>query len=70
MYFGDSILNSVSDVFYMSIGFLLASRIKTYVSVVLVISIELILLYFIKDNLTLNIIMLLHPFEFIKNWQL
>lgn len=70
MYFGDSILNSVSDVAAMALGFFLASRIKVYLSVLIIIILELFVLYFIRDNLTLNIIMLLHPLESIKNWQL
>ncbi len=70
MYFGDSVVNSVSDALSMILGFLLASRSKVYLSVVIVIGLELFTLYYIKDNLTLNIVMLLHPFEFIKNWQL
>lgn len=70
MYYGDSILNSVCDVIFMALGFFLASRIRVWLSVTLVILLELFTLYFIRDNLTLNIIMLLHPFGFIKNWQL
>ncbi len=70
MYFGDSIINSVSDVFWMALGFILAWRIPTWLSIFLVIFMELFVLYFIKDNLTLNVVMLIYPFEFIKNWQL
>lgn len=70
MYFGDSIINSVSDVFWMSLGFILAWRIPTWLSISLVIFMELFVVYFIRDNLTLNIVMLLYPFEVIRNWQL
>ncbi len=70
MYYGDSILNSISDVLAMSLGFFLASKIRVSISIGLVIFMELFVLYMIRDNLTLNIIMLLHPFEVIKNWQL
>ena len=70
MYYGDSILNSVSDVVAMILGFILASRLRVWISVALVISMELFTLYMIRDNLTLNILMLIQPFEVIKNWQL
>lgn len=70
MYYGDSVINSVSDVVFMASGFFLASRLRVWLSIVLVITLELFALYYIRDNLTLNIVMLLHPFEFIKHWQL
>ncbi|MSR05665.1 MAG: DUF2585 family protein [Gemmatimonadetes bacterium] len=68
-YVGDSILNSLSDVFMMSLGFLLARRLKLWVSVAGIIATELVLLWLVRDNLTLNIIMLVYPIEAIKNWQ-
>jgi hypothetical protein len=70
MYFGDSIINSLADVLWMILGFIIAWRIPVWLSVTLVIFMELFVLYFIRDNLTLNIIMLLYPFETIRNWQL
>lgn len=70
MYFGDSIVNSVTDVVSMMFGFFLASRMKVWISIALVVSLELFTLYYIRDNLTLNVVMLLYPFDFIKNWQL
>lgn len=69
-YYGDSILNSVSDIGFMAIGFLLASRLPVRVTVAGAIAIELILLWWIRDNLTLNLIMLIHPSEAIKHWQM
>jgi len=68
-YFGDSVLNSVSDIGFMVLGFFLAGRLPVWVSLVLVIALELIALVAIRDNLTLNIIMLLYPLEAIKTWQ-
>ena len=68
-YFGDSILNSMWDVAFMILGFYAASRIPVRVTIGLAIAMELLALYVIRDNLTLNIVMLLHPIEAIRNWQ-
>jgi Protein of unknown function (DUF2585) len=68
-YFGDSILNSMCDVGFMIFGFWAASRLPSRITMVAAIAMELLALYVIRDNLTLNVVMLLHPFEFIKNWQ-
>jgi Protein of unknown function (DUF2585) len=68
-YFGDSILNSTCDVGFMVLGFWLASRLPPRVIIAAAIVMELLALAVIRDNLTLNVIMLLHPVEAIKNWQ-
>lgn len=68
-YMGDSILNSMSDVLMMAIGFLLAWRLKPRASLATVVILELGLLLWVRDNLTLNILMLVHPIEAIKMWQ-
>ena len=68
-YFGDSILNSMCDVLAMVLGFYLASRLPTRLTIVAAIAMELLALYVIRDNLTLNVVMLVHPIEAIKNWQ-
>ena len=68
-YFGDSIINSTSDIGFMIIGFFIASKLPWKITVAAAISMELLALYVIRDNLTLNIIMLLHPLDAIKNWQ-
>ena len=60
-YSGDSVINSVSDIAFMVLGFLVAARIPAWVSVALAIGLELLTLWTIRDNLTLNVVMLLWP---------
>ena len=68
-YVGDSILNSCSDVIMAALGFLIARYSKIWVSIVLIIIMEVGCLFWIRDNLTLNVIMLVSPVESIKVWQ-
>lgn len=68
-YFGDSVINSTFDIVAMMLGFLLASRLATWITVALIIAVEVGLLFLIRDNLILNIIMLIHPIDAIKAWQ-
>ena len=68
-YSGDSILNSMSDIAMMALGFLAARRLPVWVSVALAIALELLTLVVIRDNLTLNVWMLLFPTEVIGQWQ-
>jgi Protein of unknown function (DUF2585) len=69
-YYGDSIVNSMSDIVAMMIGFWIAWRSRIWLTVALVLVIEITLAIVIRDNLTLNILMLIHPFEVIKRWQM
>jgi hypothetical protein len=68
-YEGDSIINSLSDILACSAGFLLARRIGLRWSIVLFAATELVLLFWIRDNLLLNIVMLVWPIEAVKAWQ-
>jgi len=68
-YYGDSILNSTCDLLAAMSGFWLAARYSWKWVLPLVVVIELLSLYFIRDNLTLNVLMLVHPSDAIKQWQ-
>ncbi|MEQ9243630.1 DUF2585 family protein [Roseovarius indicus] len=68
-YVGDSVLNSVSDVVAMWVGFALARFVPVWVSVVVVIGFEVLTAIVIRDGLALNILMLLWPLEAVKEWQ-
>jgi hypothetical protein len=68
-YYGDSVLNSMCDILCCVVGFFAAARLPVWGSVALIAAMELFVGWAIRDNLTLNIIMLLHPFESIRRWQ-
>jgi hypothetical protein len=69
-YYGDSVLNSVFDIIACGLGFVLARRLPTRVTLAWVVAVEIALALTIRDNLTLNVLMLLYPVKAIKRWQL
>ena len=62
-------LNSLSDIAMMGLGFLLARKLPAWVSIAIVLILELVPLLIIRDNLTLNVWMLLAPNDSIRVWQ-
>jgi hypothetical protein len=68
-YTGDSVVNSVSDILMMALGFLLARKLPLWASIGLLVVLEIVPLFVIRDNLTLNIIALVAPSHAIQAWQ-
>jgi len=69
-YYGDSILNSMGDIATCMLGFLLALRLPKRVTIIGTLVLEIVLLVWIRDNLSLNILMLIRPTRSIRMWQL
>ncbi|MEO3416909.1 DUF2585 domain-containing protein [Roseovarius sp. CAU 1744] len=68
-YYGDSVLNSASDIVAMLAGFWLAHRLPVWASLAIVVGFELLTLWVIRDGLALNVVMLLYPLDIIRDWQ-
>jgi hypothetical protein len=68
-YFGDSVINSVFDVLSMALGFWIVRKLPVWATVAAIIALELFVGYMIRDNLTLNIIMLIYPSQTVLDWQ-
>lgn len=68
-YTGDAVINSLSDIGMMVLGFLFAMQVRTRTWVTTAIAFELFTLFMIRDNLTLNVLMLVSPMDAIREWQ-
>lgn len=69
-YFGDSVINSISDILCCATGFLIGYKLRFWRSLILFLATEAVLIFWIRDSLLINIIMLLYPIDAIKAWQM
>lgn len=68
-YTGDSVINSIADIGWMVLGYLIAARLPWRLTAAIGVGLELLTLYVIRDNLTLNVVMLVWPIDAIRIWQ-
>ena len=68
-YYGDSVINTVFDLFAMILGFWLAARLPVWATVALILLFEGMTTWIIRDGLALNVLMLLYPLDWIAEWQ-
>ncbi len=68
-YYGDSVINTVSDILFMVAGFFLAARLPVWLTVVVALALELFIGAMIRDNLTLNVLMFVWPLDSVLQWQ-
>jgi hypothetical protein len=69
-YFGDSVINSISDILCCGTGFMIGYELRFWRSLALFLATEIILIFWIHDSLLINILMLIWPIEAIKHWQM
>ena len=68
-YYGDSVLNSACDILACALGFWLTARLPRWATISWIVVVEIVLAVWIRDNLTLNILMLIFPLDAIRTWQ-
>ncbi|MEP3278923.1 MAG: DUF2585 domain-containing protein [Stappiaceae bacterium] len=69
-YTGDSVLNSVFDILWMLLGFFLAARLPVWLTVAIALFFEIFVAFMVRDNLTMNVIMLVWPLDALREWQM
>ena len=69
-YEGDSILNSTSDVLFMLLGFWIAARLPWKWTLTFFVGVEVLMLFLYRDNLALNVLMLVYPLDVVRDWQM
>ena len=69
-YFGDSVANSLADICACALGYLAAMLMPVWVSALVFFSVDALLLLSIRDSLLLNVLMLVHPLDVVKQWQM
>jgi hypothetical protein len=68
-YYGDSVINSVSDILVMVLGYFMAARLPVWLTVTIAIALELFVGAMIRDNLTLNVLSFVWPLDAVLDWQ-
>ena len=68
-YYGDSVINSLSDIVTMIVGFILASRLPVLLTIAIAVFFELLTTLLIRDGLALNVLMLIWPIDAVRAWQ-
>lgn len=68
-YTGDTVVNSIGDLFCAIAGFMIAQRLGWRRSVIAFLLVEVILFFWIRDSLLLQILMLIYPVNALKLWQ-
>jgi Protein of unknown function (DUF2585) len=68
-YSGDSVINSMSDILMMALGFLAARKLPVWAAIGLFLTLEIVPLFAIRDNLALNVWALIAPDPAVQAWQ-
>jgi len=69
-YRGDAVVNSIGDILCCGVGVLIARKLGWLRSLPIFLATEIVLLFWIRDSLLLEMLMLVYPIDGIKQWQL